>query len=323
MNRIRVGVLRGGPSREYDISLKTGSAVLKHLNQDKYHPRDILIDKDGKWFVDGVAVNPSALLIHIDVAFNALHGHYGEDGQVQRELERYRIPYTGSGVSQSASAIHKATAKEVFKTLGIRTPSYTTITSGMHNLYDEVVKVFRTLPGPYVVKPMSGGSSVGVVKANSFEELIDAVATVFDEHDTALVEQYVNGVEATCGVIDSFRGSEYYSLPPVEITPSSERTFFDYEAKYNGTTKEVCPATFSKRTKEEIQKLASKIHKGMRLRHYSRSDVIVTPRGVYALEVNTLPGLTKESLLPKSLEAVGCTLKEFLDHLIGLARGGK
>ena len=323
MNRIRVGVLRGGPSSEYDISLKTGSTVLGHLDDEKYRARDILIDKNADWFINGAPTSPAKLHSHIDVAFNALHGHYGEDGQVQRELERYSIPYTGSGVSSSASAMHKGSAKKVFQTLGIRTPSHETITNGMHNLHDEVLRVFRALPGPYIVKPVSGGSSVGIMRANSFGELIDAVAEVFDEHNTALVEQYVDGVEATCGVIDAFRDSEHYALPPVEIVPSEEHAFFNYKAKYDGSTNEVCPATFSREIKEKLQDAASRIHAGMRLRHYSRSDFIVTPRGIYALEVNTLPGLTEESLLPKSLAAVGCTLNEFLDHLIGLAQQGK
>ena len=138
-----------------------------------------------------------------------------------------------------------------------------------------------------------------------------------------MVEENIKGREATCGVVDKFRGNDFYSLLPIEIIKPEKSDFFDYEAKYCGGSQEICPGNFSRDEKEAIQELAVAAHKVLGLRHYSRSDFIISPgRGIYILEVNTLPGLTAESLLPKSLQAVGCSLPDFLDHLITLALAG-
>ena len=135
-----------------------------------------------------------------------------------------------------------------------------------------------------------------------------------------MIEEYVGGREATCGVIEHFRGKDFYALPPVEIIPSFTQDFFSYDAKYGGSSKEICPSSFSHEIKREIEEAAARIHEILGLSHYSRSDFIIHPkRGVYFLEVNTLPGLTKESLFPKSLSAIGSTMSEFVDHIIGIA----
>ena len=136
---------------------------------------------------------------------------------------------------------------------------------------------------------------------------------------SVLVEEYIKGREATCAVVENFRGETLHALMPVEIVhPNSE--FFDYQAKYSGESQEICPANFDQKQKEEIQRMTAIAHKALQLRHYSRSDFIVSPRGeVYILETNTLPGLTEESLLPKALAAGGTKFPDFLDHLVGLA----
>ena len=321
MNKIRVGVLRGGPSSEYEISLKTGGNVLKSL-PEKYSPIDIFIDKEGVWHIQGIPHKPHETFKKVDVVFNALHGEYGEDGKVQKILDTFSIPYTGSKTLPSAIGMNKALAKNIFKSYGIKTPYYK-VESKSDDVGEIASRLFNTFPMPAVVKPIASGSSVGVSIAYTFQGLQDALSKAFEYSDKALVEEYIKGREATCGVVDKFRGNDFYSLLPIEIIKPEKSDFFDYEAKYCGGSQEICPGNFSQSEKEAIQNLAIKAHKVLGLRHYSRSDFIISPRrGIYILEVNTLPGLTAESLLPKSLQAVGCSLPDFLDHLITLALAG-
>lgn len=318
MNTVNVGVLRGGPSSEYDVSINTGAAVLKHLPEN-YTGHDILIDKEGVWHRRGAPVKPANALVGIDVVFIALHGEYGEDGTVQKVLDQLHIPYTGSGALSSAFAMNKAHAKECAKGLGIKTAQYVVVEKS-DNLDNELKEVFRTFPQPSVIKPLDRGSSVGVTIARTHPEFVAGVKKALEFSSRVLIEEYIKGREATCGVLDRFRGEEKYAMLPIEIIPPKEKDFFDYAAKYTGITQEICPGNFTNSDKEEIQRAAKEIHKELGCKHYSRSDFIVTPRGVYYLETNTLPGLTEESLVPKSLAAAGCTFPEFLDHLVSLAR---
>jgi D-alanine-D-alanine ligase len=137
------------------------------------------------------------------------------------------------------------------------------------------------------------------------------------EWGEVLVEEWIPGVEATCAVIDSSDG--VFALHPIEIIPAKGKEFFDYEAKYEGKSKEICPGNFTAQETAELRELSARIHTGLGLRHYSRSDFIVSPRGIYALEVNTLPGLTEASLVPLALKTAGVTIPEFIDHVISLA----
>jgi len=322
MQKLRVAVLRGGPSSEYDVSLNTGAAVLKYL-PEKYLAHDILISRHGVWHRDGVERNPERALNHIDVVFNALHGEYGEDGKVQRILETLHVPYTGSDSIASAHGMNKHLAKKTFSNNGIKSPYHTTI-NAHDNIKEKLDHVFHHFLLPIVVKPASAGSSVGVTVVKSFNDLEGALLKAFAISDIALIEEYIRGREATCGVIDNFRGEKVYTLLPVEIIHPKEHDFFDYDAKYGGKSQEIVPGNFSEAEKYEIQRLAKLAHEKLGLRHYSRSDFIVHPRrGVYILEVNTLPGLTTESLMPKSLNAIGFNFPDFLDHLLTLAIGEK
>jgi D-alanine-D-alanine ligase len=183
--------------------------------------------------------------------------------------------------------------------------------------------IFRTFPLPVVVKPAASGSSVGVSIVKKFQDIEAAVKLAFKSGDTVIVEEFVPGIEATCGVVDGLRGVEIYALPPVEIRPT-HGGFFDYAAKYEGKSNEIVPGNFSPADKAELARLSEIVHRTLGLRHYSRSDFIISPkRGICFLEVNTLPGMTDASLLPKSLAAVGVKLSDFFDHLIGLAINGK
>ncbi len=288
---LRVGVLRGGPSPEYDVSLKTGATVLSHL-ADVCQPVDIFISKNGALHVDGRELETARILNHIDVVWNGLHGAYGEDGRVQEILDRHGAKYTGSDRFSSAVSMNKHMTKDRAAEAGIRTPVFAFVRE-RDSVRDKASEIFHSIPHPLIVKPATGGSSIGLYFVQSFPELLVALETILAAYDCAIVEEYITGREATCGVINHFRGQETYALPVVEIIPPPDKKLFDYSAKYSGESREVCPANFDSKTKKEIEKISAHIHDALGLSHYSRSDFIVSPRrGVYFLEVNALPGLT-------------------------------
>jgi D-alanine--D-alanine ligase len=320
--RLVVGVLRGGPSSEYEVSLKTGASVLTALHPERYEARDIFIDRAGVWHVHGAPVTPEKALRGVDVVFNAMHGEFGEDGTVQRILDALNVPYTGTGARASSVAFDKHRTKEAVKKLNIKTPRALLLTE-LTDPEAQAFEIFRSFPHPAIVKPAAAGSSVGTTLADNYHALAWGLEQAFKLSPKVLVEEYIKGKEATVGVIDNFRNEQTYALMPVEIIPPPEQAFFNYEAKYSGKSIERVPGNFKDAEKEELMRMARAVHEGLGLSHYSRSDFIVSPRGIYFLEVNTLPGLTTESLLPKAVEAVGSKLPEFLDHVITLARSGK
>lgn len=321
---IKVGILRGGTGHEYEVSLKTGASVLKNLPAEKYRPVDILLSRDGAWHVNGLPVSPEKAVRSVDVIFNALHGKFGEDGQVQQLLEYLAVPYTGSGTVASTLGMDKPRAKEIFKQAGIKVPSGIVLKK-KESVQAETVAydAFQKISPPWIVKPADSGSSVGLYLARTYPELVQAIDSCFNFSPVILIEEYVRGREATCGVVDGLRGRDQYSLLPIEIVTPTHKNLFDYESKYTGISAEICPGRFSREEKNELERLAAEIHCVLGLRHYSRSDFIISPRGIYALEVNTLPGLTEESLIPKSLRAAGIPYDHFLDHVISLALKNK
>ncbi len=318
----RIGVLRGGPSSEYEVSLNTGANVLRAIKEkhsEKYHSHNLLIDRSGRWHFDGVEESIQDILPRVDMIFNALHGSYGEDGKVQNILEIYGIPYTGSNSLSSAIGMNKSLAKKEFVKHGIKTPYGKILSSdSVKANTDAVVKeLFQTFILPAIIKPVSAGSSVGVSIVRSYKDLSQALNTASEHGHEIIIEEFIPGIEASCGIIEGFRDQELYALPPIEIRPMT--AFFDYEAKYQGKSREIVPASFSHSLKEKLMELARKIHRALNLRHYSRSDFIIHPkRGIYALEVNTLPAFADESLMPKALRAVGSDTHEFVDHIIRL-----
>lgn len=317
MTKTQVGVLRGGPSREYDVSLATGQTVLEHLPRDSYEPRDIYIDKSGRWHMRGLPVDPARALSQVDVVWNGLHGKYGEDGQVQRLLDTHSKPYTGSEALASALCMHKVLTKEQAQGTGVRVAYHQTLER--KNVTDRTAfDLFRSFPMPAILKPVRGGSSVGIYLVHTYPELIDALEQVFADEEEILMEQYIRGREVTVGVIDGFRNTPVYALPPIEIVPTKSR-FFDYAEKYDGHAQEICPARFGPNTNRVLEDLAVAIHKRLGLRHYSRTDFILTPHGVYLLEVNTLPFIATNSPFNVALQAVGSDLPEFIGHVLGLA----
>ncbi len=319
--KVTVGVLRGGPSPEYEVSLKTGANVLKNL-PEKYFGKDIFIDNSGTWHVDGLPRDPHRVLKHVDVIFNALHGAYGEDGTVQKTLDTFGVPYTGSRAYASAVGMNKHLSKKIYKDNDVKTP-YHEIIRRDNASQSRLFGIYANLKKPLVVKPATAGSSIGVSIVTDWAEFSEAISLAFQFSDIVLVEEYVEGKEATCAVLDSAQNrGEVYALSPIEIIAPEKSAFFDYGAKYSGVSQEICPGNFSKEETAMIQKIAVQAHKVLGLRHYSRSDFIVTPEGVYILETNSLPGLTNDSLLPKALAVADCSFSDFLDHVILLAMRG-
>lgn len=320
-SKIRVGVLRGGQSHEYDVSLQSGEHVLSLLREmsDLYEPVDIFISKDGDWHYSGLKVSPQKALLHTDVVWNALHGTYGEDGQVQKILQSLRVPFAGSLAVPSALSMNKEMSKDIFVRHSILTPKHELITE--ENFNDEVlVHILRNYMHPVVVKPSNNGSSVGVSLAHGLKELKEAIKQAFNYSKKVLVEEHIRGKEATCCVIENARGEKVHALIPIEIQKAKENRFFDYDAKYSGKTKELCPGTFSTKENKQIEEIAKKAHEVLGLSHYSRSDFIVTPKGkIYILETNSIPGFTRNSLFPVALKATGWQPKDFVHHVLQLA----
>jgi D-alanine--D-alanine ligase len=303
MQKVRVAVLRGGPSSHYDLSLGTGAMVLKHMPED-YLAHDIFISKNGLWHRDGVERSPERALAGIDLVFNALHGDFGEDGRVQKILDALQLPYTGSQALPSALGMNKAFSKDIFAKEGIKTP-YFKIVKKSDDQAQIQNYVFNHFYLPFVVKPAAGGQSEGLTIVQDFRYLAEALAAAFSVSDTVLIEEFVRGKEASVGVIEDFRNQSLYSLLPVEIRDKTV----------------VAPGLFGAAEKQALQDLAMAVHKLLGLRHYSQSDFIVTPRrGVYFLEVSTLPDLHPESRFSQGLGSIGASLKDFLKHILDAAR---
>jgi len=315
---IRAGVLRGGPSSEYHVSLETGKMVLANLPL-RYRPVDILISRNGAWHENGLPKTPEKIFRSVDVVFNALHGQFGEDGTVQALMDRHHVRYTGSGRVPSALAMQKHLARERFAKAGIAVPR-TIVVHGNENAEEAARRAVRSLHPPWIVKPAAAGSSVGLAKIGMPSALANAIATAREHGSIVLVEEYIRGRELTCGVLEQFRNERHYALPAVEIVPKNPERLFDFSAKYDGKTREICPAALDPRTKTAVAALAKKAHELLGCRAYSRSDTMLTPAGkLYLLEINTLPGLTGESLFPKETTAIGLSFPKLVDHLLQLA----
>ena len=313
----RIAVLRGGPSTEYDVSLKTGAGAISALKDLGYEVKDIIISRTGEWLVHGFAKTPDQALLGVDAVFIGLHGAYGEDGTVQRILSRHNIPYTGSDAYASSIAMNKALTKDFIKKGSERitmVPHQRVHRDHEAQLHRMVSSVHERFGPEYVVKPISGGSSIGTRMATK-ENLHAVIKEALEENEEVLVEKRIRGKEATVGVLEGFRDERFYALPAIEIVPP-QGDFFNYESKYNGQSQEICPGCFSKVEKKALEEYAKEIHELLGLRQYSRSDFMVADDGIYFLEVNTLPGLTAESLFPKAMEAVGSSYKELIHHLV-------
>ncbi|PIR83602.1 hypothetical protein COU18_02885 [Candidatus Kaiserbacteria bacterium CG10_big_fil_rev_8_21_14_0_10_51_14] len=320
MARTSVGVLRGGTSSEYNLSLKTGAAMLAAFPEDQFDTRDIFVDKRGYWHLRGIPVDAARALSQVDVVLNALHGGVGEDGTVQRILARAGVPYAGSGPLPSASSLNKIRARKILEDAGILMPRGLSFSlPNGANTAEMAYAVFAEFAPPYVVKPPSEGSSTGIRVVATLIELPDALGDVLDAYGAALVEEYLRGEEATVGVIENFRDQELYALPPAHVLLPEGSAFMHPLHHEEGSLRHVVPSNFSHSEKQALADLARAAHRALQLGHFSQADIILTRGRPYLLEMNSTPGLYQGSAFPHMLESVGSSIKDFLHHAIHLA----
>lgn len=314
---MRVAVVMGGFSREYDISLKSGQVVLKHLPSDKYEAFGIVIGREGWYDMDShTSVNREDFSLFLnekkitfDVVFNAIHGMPGEDGLLQAYFELLGIPQTSCGFYQAALTFNKRDLLSVLTPYGIpAAPSY------FVNKGDEidVNAIVARLGLPCFVKANRSGSSFGVYKVKEIENLLPSISKALEVDDAVLIEKALMGREVSVGVIQ-YKG-ETFVLPITEIITENE--FFDYEAKYLGKSNEITPADLSPEWARRVSTMAKKIYEVLGMKGFSRSEFILHEDQPYLLEVNTVPGLTEQSLLPQQAQAAGIGLPELFDNAI-------
>jgi len=317
--KLRIAILRGGPGNEYEVSMKSGSNILNNLSLDKYVIYDIPVSKEGIWYVNGFPTRPEKILGRIDLVFNTLSINGSHNRKIQKTLNDFGVVYVGSDALSSGLSLNKALSKNIYKIAGIKTPYFEVLKKENYDK-NSAKNLFKNIPIPCIVKPIDGGSSIGVNLACNLKELARAIEIAMEFSDSVLVEEFIEGREVVCGVLDNFREKEKYSLIPGEITFSDVVKYFNSEMKLAGSFEELSSKRLSQNEKKEIQKIAIDAHNILGLRHYSQSDFIVSSkRGIYLLETNSLPSLDKNSVLLRALEEIGVELPDFLDHLITLA----
>ena len=306
MGKTSIALLSGGWSAERAISIRSGEAVYRALDKQKYRvtrydPRDDMIN---------LIKNKE----RIDLALILLHGKFGEDGCLQGFLDLLGIPFVGSGVLSSAMALNKKVAKEMYKNAGLHVARDVMIVKNQEFSVDRIMEAV----GPStVVKPVAEGSSLGTSVCHSPEALLRGIDLAFQYDQEVMVEKYIKGREVTCAVLGN---RNFEALPLVEILPSRGYTFFDYKAKYtSGATKEICPAPLSEDLTERAQSCAKTAHKALQCRVWSRTDMMVRGDKIYVLETNTIPGMTETSLVPLAARKAGLSLSQLLDRLIDLS----
>lgn len=305
MAKLRIALLLGGFSAEREISIKTGKMIAKNLDKKKYQ---VFLFDPAK---DLLKLVNSLKKKKIDVVFPALHGTYGEDGTIQGMLELFKIPYVFSGVLASALAMDKDMAKNFFKKEKIPMPKHFIFTKNSHIS-------LKKIKFPCVVKPLLQGSSVGVTIVTAPSQLKKALKYALEFGPKTMIEDFIEGREITAAVLGN---SNPKALPLIEIKPKVSH-FFDYKAKYEvGGSEEICPAQINPVLTKKIQELAIKAHKVLGCRGVSRTDLILHSSQPFVLEINTIPGMTKTSLVPQAAAEAGIDFPELLDRLIELARG--
>jgi len=304
----------GGPSVEHEVSLASGDFVLKHLDPYRYEVKPFTLPKT---FADFRLLD----LQTFDCVFIAMHGEFGEDGQLQGLLEFLDIPYTGSGVLASSLAMNKIKSLELFRLYGLLVPTYTHFTRWEWQLNQNIILDFiaQALEAPLVVKPADRGSSVGVGITHTEDALIYAINQAFDYSDNLMVQEYIHGHEVTCAILHDDPRCEPQALPPTQIVPKTQ-AFFDYFSKYTaGATEEITPPDLPSRIIARIQATALKAHNILGCYGLSRTDMIVQNERIYVLETNTIPGMTQTSLYPQAAKAIGLEFSDLLDRLIAAA----
>ncbi|GIW14017.1 MAG: D-alanine--D-alanine ligase A [Tepidiforma sp.] len=340
MSRQRVAVIFGGRSREHEVSIVSARSVMAALDPDRWEPVPLGISRSGEWLTPAetqaaldaglrafaglgrpllTAGETLAALAACDVAFPLVHGTFGEDGTLQGLLEMAGIPYAGAGVAASAIGMDKALMKAIFREAGIPVARYSVIRSWEYTLHQNssMALIEDAIGYPCFVKPANGGSSVGITKVRSREDLPRAFEAAFACDDKAIVEEAITGRELECSVL----GNENPEASVVgEIVP--DREFYDYDSKYDpaSQTELYIPAPITEAVAAEARELALRMYRVMGCEGYARVDFFLTPSDrLLANEVNTIPGFTSISMYPKLWEASGLPYSELLTRILELA----
>lgn len=318
-----IAIIMGGYSSEFEISLKSGNVVYEFLDKTKYNGYRIHIFKE-KWvYVDGdgnefpidrndFSTTVAGQKITFDAVFNAIHGTPGEDGLMQAYFELLQIPQTSCDYYQAALTFNKRDLLSVLKPYGIKTAESYYLNKG--DLIDTKA-IVQKVGLPCFVKPNKSGSSFGISKVKHADELPIAIEVAYKEDSEIIIESFLDGIEVSVGVIN-FKG-EIKVLPMTEIV--SENDFFDYEAKYLGKSQEITPARIAPELTEKVNAIAKKAYEVLKMKGFSRSEFILVDGEPHMLEMNTIPGLTTESLIPQQAKAAGITLEELFTNAIELA----
>ena len=318
-----IAIIMGGYSSEYKISLTSGNVVYNNLDKSKFKGYRIHIfkekwvyvdEKDAEFTIDknDFSVKVNNQKITFDCVFNAIHGTPGEDGLMQAYFELLQIPQTSCDYYQAALTFNKRDLLSVLKPYGIKSA-----TSYYLNLGDEIKQdeILAKVGLPCFVKPNKSGSSFGISKVKTKDEFLYAVANAYKEDDEIIIESFLDGTEVSVGVIN-YKG-EIIVLPITEIV--SENDFFDYEAKYLGKSQEITPARISEEIADKIRTVAKKAYTILKMTGFSRSEFIIVNNEPFMLEMNTIPGLTTESLIPQQAKEAGISLQDLFTNAIELA----
>lgn len=317
----------GGYSSEYEISLKSGEVVYQQLDRNLYEPYRIHIFKE-KWAVvlddqseylidkNDFSAEIDGQKITFDVVFNAIHGTPGEDGLMTAYFDLINQKHTSCSYYQSAITFNKRDLLSVVKPYGIKTAISYYLNKG--DVID-AASIIKRVGLPCFVKPNRSGSSFGISKVKNTEELIPAIEKAYREDEEIIIESFLKGTEVSVGVITY--DSEVKILPITEIV--SENDFFDYEAKYEGKSQEITPARISEEEKARVEDVAKRIYTILGMTGYSRSEFILVDGIPFFLEMNTIPGLTGESILPQQAKAAGISLADLFGHAVEMGLNNK
>lgn len=302
----RIGVLCGGWSSEREVSLRSGKNVYNALLRLGYK-NTVLIDVK-RTIVDDLKRE------NVDIAVIMLHGRGGEDGSIQGLLETLGIPYTGSGILASSIGMDKFITKHILRSMNIPTPE-TVFIKDSDNIPEKIEEIEKKLNYPVIVKPRSEGSSVGVEIARGRERLLKILEKDLKSFKNVLVEQYIDGKSVTVGILGT--GEDAFTLPSLELRVKG-REFYDYVAKYTeGYTEFIIPAEIPEDSDIRLKEYAMKFYNAIEGRGFSRVDGVVDKKGnVYILEINTIPGMTNLSDLPKEAEKMGISYEEVVEYIL-------
>jgi D-alanine-D-alanine ligase len=302
IQKIRVAVLRGGDAPSFSTSLNSGKEILSvlELDTEAYEPVDIFISKDGVWHYRGLPIEPHVALKHADVAFSTLPG----DIKIVQALENMRVPYVGSEAMSSGLISSIPHMRQAYSRAGLPTMRFELLHKENFN-DNTLLNTFRTFILPATVRTHERNSGFASRLVASFKELAEAVAEAFEHTEKVVVEEFAKGKIAVCSVIENARNERLHALLPAEIK----------------TDRISSPGTFTAEEKRAIEEMSRTAHKALGLRHFSSSKFLVTPKGkIYILETDAFPEITDNSSLRTSLKATGWKDKDFVEHLINLAR---